>query len=84
MTINTGKAERDLESIGLGHNATASLSPVTTRHEYKGWIYRFRPTHNITSPSGEVYELKYAFDVDYVPYKNEVEEIIDVWNSAKC
>ena len=54
MTINTGKAERDLESIGLGHNATASLSPVTTRHEYKGWIYRFRPTHNITSPSGEV------------------------------
>lgn len=83
MTMNMGKAERDLESNGLGQNATVSLSPVT-RHEYKGWIYRFRPTHNITCPAGQTYELKYAFDEHYVPYSNEVEEIIDVWNRPKC
>jgi len=56
------------------------MSKPVTRHEYKGWIYRFRPTHTITSPNGETYELKYAFDADYVPYDNEVEKVIDVWN----
>ncbi len=56
------------------------MSRAVTRHEYKGWIYRFRPTHNITSPSGEVYELKYAFDENYVPEDYEVEKVIDVWN----
>lgn len=52
---------------------------LVTRHEYKGWTYRFRPTHNITSPDGETYELKYAFDEDYVPYSYEVNKVIDVW-----
>ena len=83
--MNTGKAERDLESNGLGLRATASLSPVTC-HKYKDWIYRYLPNkrHYLTSPDGNVYELKYAFDENYVPHKIEVEQVIDVWNSPKC
>jgi hypothetical protein len=58
------------------------IKPVT-RYEHEGWIYRFRPTHNITSPNGDTYELKYAFDENYVPYSNEVIEVLNVWKSSK-
>ena len=54
--------------------------PVT-RFEHAGWIYRFRPTHNITSPDGDVFELKHAFDVDYVPYSSEVIEVLNHWKN---
>ena len=52
--------------------------PVT-RFEDEGWIYRFRPIHNITTPKGDVFELKHAFDPDYVPYSNEVIEVLNLW-----
>lgn len=56
--------------------------PVT-RFEYEGWTYRFRPTHNITSPSGDVYKLKHAFDEHYVPYSSEVIEVLDLWKNYR-
>ena len=51
----------------------------TVRYEHKGHIYRFRPEHHIETPNGDVFYLKYAFDLNYVPMKSEVIDVLDRW-----
>ena len=51
----------------------------TVRLEHKGYIYRFRPEHHIETPEGHTFYLKYAFDLDYVPQRSEIVNVIDSW-----
>jgi len=51
----------------------------TTRYEYKGYVYRFRPEHHIETPEGDTFYLKYAFDPEYVPELQEIADVIDSW-----